>query len=129
MRMRRKQFHTFNHPLLLVIVEPVLTRLEAGNDRMPRCRCMLGCMLTRRAVTASDVATLRTSTEMKPPTFRGRHTFHTPIATRLRSRVDSAQTLFHFRISFRVLCPKNNVKPPAKPSQRRPSPLQLELRL
>jgi hypothetical protein len=72
MRMRRKQIHTFDrdHPLLLVIVEPILTRLEAGYDRMPRCRRMLGCMLTRRTVTASDVPTFRTATEMKPPTFR-----------------------------------------------------------
>ncbi len=68
--MRRKQLHTLDHPLLLVIVEPILTRLEAGNDRMPGCRRMLGCMLTRRTVTASDVPTLRTPTEMKPPTFR-----------------------------------------------------------
>jgi hypothetical protein len=70
MRVRRKQFHTFDHPLLLVIKEPVLTRLEAGNDRMPCCRRMLGCMLTRRTVTASDVPALRAPAEMKPPTFR-----------------------------------------------------------
>ena len=67
--MRRKQLHTLDHPLFVVIVEPILTRLEAGNDRMP-CRCrMLGCMLARRTVTASDVPTLRTPAEMKPPTF------------------------------------------------------------
>ena len=68
--MRRKQLHTLDHPLLLVIVEPILTRFETGNDRMPRRRRMLGCMLARRTVTASDVPTLRTATEMKPPTFR-----------------------------------------------------------
>ena len=38
MRVRRKQFHTFNHPPLLVIEEPVLTRLKAGYDRMTCCR-------------------------------------------------------------------------------------------
>jgi len=70
MRMRRKQLRTPDHFLLPVIVEPILTRLEAGYDRMPRCRRMLGCMLTRRTVTASDVPTLRTAAEMKPPTFR-----------------------------------------------------------
>ena len=64
MRVRRKQRHTRDHPLLLVIVEPVLTRFEAGNDRMLCRRRMLGCMLTRRAITASDVPTLRTPTEM-----------------------------------------------------------------
>ena len=104
MRMRRKQLRTLDHSLFLVIEEPVLPRLKAGYDRMPCCRRMLGCMLTGRTVTASDVPTLRTPTEMKPPTFRGRQAFHTPIATRLRSGVDSAQTFFHFRFSFRVLC-------------------------
>ena len=61
---------TFDHPLLLVIVEPVFARLETGDDRMPRRRRMLGCMLARRAVTAPDVPALRTPAEMKPPTFR-----------------------------------------------------------
>src|SRR5208283_2728267 len=72
MRMWRKQLHTLdrNHALLLVIEEPILTRLEAGNNRMPCRRRMLGCMLTRRTVTASDVPALGTPTEMKPPTFR-----------------------------------------------------------
>jgi len=70
MRMRRKQLHTLDHPPLLVIEEPILTRLEAGNDRMPCCRRMLGRMLARRTVAATDVPTLRTPTEMKPPTFR-----------------------------------------------------------
>ena len=70
--MRRRQLHTLDrdHVLLFVIVEPILTRFEAGNDRMPCFRRMLGCMLAGRTVTTSDVATLRTPTEMKPPTFR-----------------------------------------------------------
>ncbi len=70
MRVGRKQFHTLDHLLLLVIEEPVLTRLKAGYDRMLCRLCMPGCMLTRRAVTASDVPTLRTPAEMEPPTFR-----------------------------------------------------------
>jgi hypothetical protein len=35
MGMRRKQLHTLDHPLLIVIEEPILTRLKAGYDRMP----------------------------------------------------------------------------------------------
>ena len=35
MGMWRKQLHTLHHSPLLVIVEPILTRLEAGNDQMP----------------------------------------------------------------------------------------------
>ena len=55
---------------LLVIVEPILTRLEAGNDRKPRFRRMLERKLARRTVAATDVPTLRTPTETKPPAFR-----------------------------------------------------------
>src|SRR5580704_5701100 len=68
-------------------------------------------MLTRRTVTTPDMPTLRTSTEMKPPTFRRRQAFHTPIATRFRSGVNSAQILFHLGFSFGVLSPQNNGKP------------------
>jgi hypothetical protein len=99
MRMRRKQPHALDHRPLLVIVEPILTRLEAGNDRMPRCRGMFGCMMARRTVAASDVPALRAPAEMKPPTFRRRQAFHTPIAARLRSGVDSALIFFHFDLS------------------------------
>src|ERR1700728_1418323 len=60
-------------------------------------------MLTRRTVTTPDMPTLRTSTEMKPPTFRRRQAFHTPIATWFRSQVNSAQSLFHF--TFFLSCP------------------------
>jgi hypothetical protein len=117
--MRRKQFDTLDHPLLLIVVEPILTRLKAGNYWVP-CRCrMLGCMLTRRTVAASDVPTLGTPTEMKPPTFRRRQAFHTPIAARLRSWVDPARTLFHLQFSFRSLGLQNSVKPPAKSSRQR----------
>ncbi len=101
MRMWRKQLHTLDHPSLLVIVEPILTRLEAGNDRMPRCRRMFGCMLTRRTVTASDVPTFRTPTEMKPPTFRRPQAFCTPVATWFRSEIKSAVIFLHCRFSFR----------------------------
>jgi hypothetical protein len=90
MRMRRKQLHALDHPPLLEVVEPILTRLETDDDRMP-CRCrMLGCMLARRTVAATDAPALRAATEMKPPTFRRRQAFHTPIATRFGCGVDSA---------------------------------------
>ena len=82
--MWRKQIHTLDHPPLLVVVEPILTRLEAGDDGMPPCR-MLGRMLTRRTVAATDVPTLRTPTEMEPPAFRRRQAFDAPIVTRPRS--------------------------------------------
>ena len=115
MRTRRKQLHTLDrdHRLLLVIIEPVLTRLKAGYDRMPRCRRVFGCMLTWRIVTATDVPALRTPAEMEPPTFRRRKAFHTAVAAWLRSGIDSAETLFLFRFSSRHCTTSNEFKPPA----------------
>src|ERR1700752_2490652 len=51
-------------------------------------------MLTRRTVTASDVPTLRTPAEVKPPTSRRRQAFHTSVATWFGSGIDSARGLF-----------------------------------
>ena len=89
MRMRRKQLFALDHPLLLVVVEPILARLEAGDDRVPGCRRMLGRMLAGRTVAASDVPTLRTPAEMKPPAIRRRQAFHTSIAAWFRSEIKS----------------------------------------
>ena len=83
MRMRGKQLNALDHRALIIIVEPILTWLEASNDWMSGCGCVPGCMLAGRAIAASDVPTLRTPTEMKPPTFRRRQTFDTPITSRL----------------------------------------------
>jgi hypothetical protein len=83
MRMRGKQLSALDHRGLIIIVEPILTWLEARNNRMAGCSCVPGRMLARRAIAATDVPTLRTPTEMKPPTFGLRQTFDTPIASRL----------------------------------------------
>jgi hypothetical protein len=128
MRVGRKQLHTLDHPLLLVIEEPVLTRLEAGDDRMPSCRRMLGCMLARRTVAASDVPALRAPTEMKPPCFRRRQAFHTAVATWLRSGIDSAAIFLHLYFSFRRCVSSNKFKRPARSSRHHPSPPLLEPR-
>src|SRR5436305_13094849 len=37
MRTRRHQLHALNRLPPVVIEEPILVRLEAGDDRMPRC--------------------------------------------------------------------------------------------
>jgi len=103
LRMRTwwKQLHTLDHPPFLVIVEPALTRFETGYDRMPCCRRMLGGMLTRRTVTASDVPTLRAPTEMKPPASPRRQAFDTSVATWFRSGIDPGVIFLHFDASFR----------------------------
>jgi hypothetical protein len=104
MRVRRKQFRALDHPPRLVIVEPVLTRLKAGDDRMPGRRRMLRCMPTWRAIAASDVPTLGAPAEMKPPTPRGRQALHAPVAARFRSRIDSAGMSLHLGCAFDVVC-------------------------
>ena len=58
-------------------------------------------MLIRRAVTASDVPTLCTPAEMKPPTSRRREAFYTSVACWFRSGINSARSLFHLRFSLR----------------------------
>jgi hypothetical protein len=111
--MRWQQLLALDHFLFLVVVEPILARLEARDDRMPGLFRMLGCMLARRTVAAADVATFRTAAEVKPPALRRCHAFHTPSATWFRRGVDSGQSLFHFRFSFRVRFSQNGAQPPA----------------
>ena len=122
LRMRKwwKQLHTLDHPPSPVIVEPVLTRLEAGNDRMPCRRRMPGRMLTWRTVTASDVPTLRTPAEMKPPASPRCQAFDTSVATWLRRGVDPAAILLHFDVPFECRMSSKELKAPAKPSRYRP---------
>src|SRR4051795_3816330 len=98
MRMRRRQLRPLDDFLLLIIEEPMLARLEAGDNGMPRGRRMPGCMLARRTVASADVPTLRTPAQMKPPAIRRGHTFHASITTRFRSGIDSTRELFHLRL-------------------------------
>lgn len=112
MRVRRSQLRACDHRPRFVIVEPILTRLEAGNDRMPRLGRVLRCMLARRTVAATDVSALRAPPQMQPPAIRRRQAFHAPIAARLCSGVNSTQALFHFPSLFRVCCSQKNIKPP-----------------
>ena len=99
--MWRKQLDALDHRLSPVIVEPVFARLEAGYDQMLSCQRMLGRMLTRRTVTASDVSTLGAPAEMKPPASRRRQAFDTSLATWPRSWIDPAVIFLHFDASFR----------------------------
>jgi hypothetical protein len=70
-----------------VVVEPVFARLEARNDGVLGLVGVRRRMLRRRVVTASDVATLRTATQVEPPTPYGL-AFGTPGTTRRFRRVD-----------------------------------------
>jgi hypothetical protein len=104
MRMRRKQLRTLDLSPRLVVVEPVLARLKAGDDRMSRLCRMFGCVLARGTVAATDVPTLGTAAEVKPPTIRGRQTFHAPIATWFRSGINSAEIFLHCDFSSDIAC-------------------------
>src|SRR5437764_15388191 len=50
-----------------VVVEPVLTRLEARQDRMARGAGVRRCMLRWRLVATTDMAAGRAPTQVKPP--------------------------------------------------------------
>jgi hypothetical protein len=41
MRVRRKQFHSIDHRLALIVEEPILAGLKTGYDRMPSRHRML----------------------------------------------------------------------------------------
>ena len=92
MRARRLQFFARDHGVFSVVVKPILTRFEAGNNRMSVRFGMLGGVLARRAITAADVTALRAAPKMQPPSA-GRQAFHAAISTRFRSGVDSAVML------------------------------------
>jgi hypothetical protein len=92
MRMRRKQLHSRDHPLFFVVEEPVLTRLETGNDRMPGRGRVLGCNAgsencrsNRRAHTPHTDGDETTSLSVTPGIP---HTRHHSASKRGRFRAD-----------------------------------------
>ena len=97
MRARWWQFHTGDHRFFFVVVKPLLTRFEAGNDWMAAHFRMLRGVLPRRAITTADVTALRAAPKVQPPPAC-RQAFHAAISTRFRRRVDPAVVwglLFH----------------------------------
>ena len=99
---RWQQFCTRDHGFLFVVVKPILTRLEAGNDRMAARSGMLRGVLRRRAVTTADVTALRAAPQVQPPPARGQ-AFHATISARFRRRVDTAAVrgwIFHHTAPF-----------------------------
>jgi hypothetical protein len=53
-----------------VVPEPVLTRFEATDHRVPRGPGVTGRVLARRVVAAADVATFCASSQVEPPSAR-----------------------------------------------------------
>lgn len=59
------------HLAFLVVVEPALQWLKAGDHGMPGLGGMPRSMLAWRCVAATDVTALRTTAQMEPPSSRG----------------------------------------------------------
>jgi len=110
--MRRKQLHTFDHPLRLVI--------ERTNPHLGSKLAMIGCPVAcrmlgmhaglGRTVTASDVPTLRTPAEMKPPTFSAMQTFHDPSPLGFEAGLIPPMIFLHFDFSFPTLLVEQRVQ-------------------
>jgi len=83
------QFCARNHGVFFVVVEPLLTRFEAGNDRMAAHFGMPRGVLPRRAIATADVTALRAAPQVQPPPGCCQ-AFHAAVSARLRRRVDAA---------------------------------------
>src|SRR5215469_145760 len=68
--------------------EPVLTRLEASDDRVPGRGGVGARVLGRRCVAAADVPALGAPPQVEPPAA-ARLAFHAPRTTRWYGRIDS----------------------------------------
>jgi hypothetical protein len=94
MRMRSGKLGAGEGFFCTVVVKPMLARLEALDDRVPRGGEMFRGMLTWRAVAAADVTALRTPAKMKPP-FARSGAFDAACSARLGRRVDTIPHRLH----------------------------------
>src|SRR5689334_612181 len=69
--LRRRELRAVVGLLGLVAVEPVLTRLEALDERVSRSRSVRGRVLHGRGVAAADMPALRAPAQVHPPAARG----------------------------------------------------------
>jgi hypothetical protein len=79
-----------------VIVEPVLARFEAADNRVPCGGVVLRCMLAWRSIAAADVTALGASAEMQPPSVRCQ-AFDAACTAWFRVQIDSCSFTFHAR--------------------------------
>ena len=87
MVLRRGKVRPFMEQLVGVAVEPVFTGLIRANPLMVLLASMPARVLSGRSIAATDVAALRTPTQMEPPTAAGL-AFHTSGPARRNFRVD-----------------------------------------
>ena len=94
MRVRRRQTRPCKHFSGSVIVEPRLPRLETRDDRMARTLIVLGRVLVRRRIAATNVPALGAATQVQPP-GAGRETFDATHAARLDRWIDAVSSAIH----------------------------------
>jgi hypothetical protein len=92
---RRCQIHAVNGESFLVVVEPVLTGLKAGNYRMLAKMKVLGRVLAGRAVATAYMPAFGAAPQMKPPSATSQ-TFDATISAWACSRVDSTDASVRF---------------------------------
>src|SRR2546427_8681069 len=85
--LRWRQLRTVEVLTGRVVVEPVLVRLEAPDNRVPLGRGVVAGMLRRRGVAAADVAAMGAAAEVEPPAL-GRKALHAARPAREDRRVD-----------------------------------------
>src|SRR6476661_4834406 len=91
---RPGQLRTHETPLLGEVPEPVLARLERPDHRVSRRLVVVGGVLARRRVAATDVSALGATPQVHPPPLC-RKAFHTSVTTRADLRVDARLLLCH----------------------------------
>jgi hypothetical protein len=85
------------------VVKPILARLEARDDRVPRGGVVFRCMPIWGTIAAADVTTFGASAKMKPPSALSQ-TFDATCSAWLGRRVDTIPLEFHRLLSeFRLL--------------------------
>src|SRR5271165_7046431 len=88
MRVRGVELRAGDVFLGAIVVEPLLTRLEAHDNGVTRSGIVFRRMLSRRTITAADVTAFGASAKMQPPSAP-RQAFDASCPARLGRRIDT----------------------------------------
>ena len=102
--MRAGQRRAIEDLAAAIVVEPVLARLEADDDRVPGLREVGGSALVGRGVAAPDTAAFGTPIEVPPP-LAGNQACGATVPTGHGCRMDTIHRSLHLpTLSFRGIC-------------------------
>jgi len=93
MRVRGSKLLAGDELLCAVVVEPVLPRFEALDDRVRRLVIVGGRVLGGRGVAAAHVSALCAAPQMQPPTAAV-ETFYAAIAARSNARINAGRHVY-----------------------------------